>query len=93
VAITNHTTAEAAAVGVQHAGAVNVAQLDVNWSYPKFVLFEPGEEGKRTAVALAKGFEFDENEYIGKRSIRDFFYVTRRQPSVPAGAAKPDTKN
>jgi hypothetical protein len=64
---------------MHHAGAVHVAQLDVNWSYPKFLLYEPGEGGpERKAVALAKGFEFDENEYIRKRSLRDFFYLTRK---------------
>lgn len=77
--ISNHTTANAIADGMKHAGAVTVAQMDVNFSYPKFVLFErqqPG--GKRIAVALASGFEFSEDEYIRKKNPRDFFYVTAR---------------
>ncbi|MGC4090405.1 MAG: phosphodiester glycosidase family protein, partial [Polyangiaceae bacterium] len=81
VSITNHTSARALADAMHHAGAVDIAQLDVNWSYPKFVLFEasaPGE--KRKAVALASGFEFSEDEYIRKRARRDFFYVDRRPP-------------
>lgn len=79
VGITNHTTAKAVAVGMHHAGAVTVGQLDVNWSYPKFLLFEPKEAGgPRKAVALAEGFEFDEDEYIRKKSLRDFFYVVRK---------------
>jgi hypothetical protein len=79
VSITNHTTARVLADGLRHAGAVDVAQLDVNWSYPKFVLFEPGPEGgERKAVALASGFEFSEHEYIRKKARRDFFYVTRK---------------
>ncbi len=79
VGISNHTTAHAIALGMHHAGAVDVAQLDVNWSYPKFVLFEPGEAGAdRKAVPLAEGFEFSENEYIRKRSYRDFFYLVRK---------------
>ncbi len=41
VAITNHTSARVLADGLHHAGASDVAQLDVNWSYPKFVTFEP----------------------------------------------------
>ena len=62
-----------------HAGAVTVGQLDVNWSYPKFLLFEPKEAGgPRKAVALAEGFEFDEEDYIRKKSLRDFFYVVRK---------------
>lgn len=78
--ISNHTTANAIADGMTHAGAVTVAQMDVNFSYPKFVLFERQEpNGKRLAAALASGFEFSEDEYIRKRNPRDFFYVTSRQ--------------
>ncbi len=78
VGISNHTNAGAIAQGMAHAGAVNVAQMDVNWSYPKFVLFDEA----RKAVALAEGFEFSEDEYIRKRSLRDFFYVTRKDPDT-----------
>lgn len=84
VSITNHTNARVLADGMRHAGAVDVAQLDVNWSYPKFVLFEPKEPGgPRKAVALASGFEFSEDEYIRKRARRDFFYLVRR-PAQPS---------
>ncbi|MCK6536596.1 MAG: hypothetical protein L6Q84_26795 [Polyangiaceae bacterium] len=85
VGISNHTTAKAIADGMRHAGAVTVGQLDVNWSYPKFVLFEPKEAGgPRKAVPLAAGFEFDEDEYIRKRSLRDFFYLVRKPRVVTA---------
>jgi hypothetical protein len=80
VGISNHTNARVMAEGMRHAGAVTVAQLDVNWSYPKFVLFEPKEKGQElNAVALAEGFEFSEDIYIRERSMRDFFYITRRE--------------
>jgi len=76
VGISNHTTARALVDGMLHAGALTVAQLDVNFSYPKFVLFERSEPGqKRQAVALADGFEFSPDEYIRKKSLRDFFYL------------------
>ncbi|MBK7585226.1 MAG: hypothetical protein IPI67_34190 [Myxococcales bacterium] len=85
VGISNHTTAKAIADGMRHAGAATVGQLDVNWSYPKFVLYEQKEAGgPRKAVALAPGFEFDEDEYIRKRSLRDFFYLVRRDTEVTA---------
>jgi hypothetical protein len=89
VSITNSTTAQAIALGMHHAGAAHVAQLDVNWSYPKFLLYEPEyEDGPRKAVALAKGFEFDKDEFIRKRSMRDFFYLTRKSaPEARAWAA------
>jgi hypothetical protein len=73
------------AEAMRHAGAVDVAQLDVNWSYPKFVLFEPKEPGgPRKAVALASGFEFSEDEYIRKKARRDFFYLVRKAQAAPA---------
>jgi hypothetical protein len=90
VSITNHTNARVLAEGMRHAGAVEVAQLDVNWSYPKFVLFEsktPG--GPRKAVALAAGFEFSEDEYIRKKARRDFFYLMRKNPNVAAPSTLP----
>jgi len=81
VAISNHTNARVFAEGMRHAGATTVAQLDVNWSYPKFVLFEPkAPGGPRKAVALADGFEFSEDEYIRKKARRDFFYLVRKPP-------------
>jgi hypothetical protein len=84
VSISNNTTARVIADGLHHAGAVTVAQLDVNFSYPKFVTFEKkknkGEHGadaeKRIALPLADGFEFSEDEYIREPSRRDFFYLT-----------------
>jgi hypothetical protein len=81
VGITNHTTAPAIALGMQHAGAVTVAQLDINYSYPKFVTFEKDPKtGQRNAIALASGFEFSENEFIRKGALRDFFYVMPKNP-------------
>lgn len=85
VAITNHTTARVLADAMHHAGAVTVAQMDVNWSYPKFVTYEP-EEGELKPVALASGFEFEDTLYLRSRSMRDFFYVTRKDVTVAAAA-------
>jgi hypothetical protein len=81
VSITNHTNARVLAEGLRHAGATDIAQLDVNWSYPKFMLYEPKEAGgPRKAIALASGFEFSEDEYIRKKARRDFFYLVRKKP-------------
>lgn len=79
VAISNHTTAPAIASGMRHAGATTVAQLDINFSFPKFVTFRSSRISKlRFAVPLARGFEFSEHEYLRKPSYRDFFYVVDR---------------
>ena len=83
VAITNHTSARVLADGLHHAGASDVAQLDVNWSYPKFVTFEPiGHTQVLHPVALAPGFEFSDDEYLRKKEKRDFFYILRKEPSA-----------
>lgn len=78
VAVSNDTNARAIADGMHHVGCVDVAQLDVNWSYPKIVVFPPGPDGQRQTESLFEGFETDEGEYLREPSPRDFFYVTRR---------------
>lgn len=80
VGVGDATAAPAIARAMKHAGAFDVAQLDVNWSYPKFLVYEPKEPGSDTLVAkaLCKGFEFADDEYIGERAQRDFFYATRK---------------
>jgi hypothetical protein len=92
VSITNHTSARVLADGMHHCGAVDVAQLDVNWSYPKFVTFEPGEGSpERKAVALSEGFEYSPDEYIRKKQRRDFFYLMRKDTGLlpPSDYAAP----
>jgi hypothetical protein len=79
VAVTNFTTARALAVGMRAAGGWNVAQLDVNFSFPKFLLFPRDETGARHAVSLFQGFLFDADEMLEQATERDFFYVIRRQ--------------
>jgi len=79
VGISNHTNAKVMALGMHHAGASSVAQMDVNWSYPKFVTYEKNDKGELIPVALAAGFEFDEYLYLRHRSMRDFFYLARKE--------------
>jgi hypothetical protein len=79
IGISNSTTARALALGMQHAGAQNVAQLDVNFSFPRVLLYrEEGDTGRVTARGAVKGLLYEKDEYIGRASTRDFFYVTRR---------------
>jgi hypothetical protein len=101
VGIGDSTSAKAIAVGMKHAGAANVAQLDVNWAYPRFVLYRPREPasppGARelVATALCPGFDLRDDEYVGSRADRDFFYLTRKSPerieaaACPAGSPRP----
>lgn len=76
-AVSNDTTAQALARAMRHIGATDVAQLDVNWSYPKVVMFRRDEEARLRAFGLFEGFLFDETDYVEQREARDFFYVLR----------------
>jgi hypothetical protein len=63
-----------AAMGVRWA-----AQLDINWSYTRFFLFDPAADGPpRIKRTLIPKLEFSRNRYVEKPSYRDFFYVTAR---------------
>jgi hypothetical protein len=77
VGISNSTTADALARGMQHAGAATVAQLDVNYSFPRFLFYAHTESGIQT-VPLAEGFVYSDGQYVEGSSPRDFFYLTRR---------------
>lgn len=74
VGIGEATSAGSMARAMRHAGAHTVAQLDVNHSFPKMLIFEAG-----VGRPLCPGFRFSEKDYVEKPSARDFFYVTRRQ--------------
>jgi hypothetical protein len=80
VGISNFTTARAIADGMRHAGAHDVAQLDVNWTFPKFLIYQQGENGTPRAEVLVEGFVFEPDEYVARRSPRDFFYVVAAEP-------------
>ncbi len=76
--VSNAMTAPAIADGLHHAGAHDVAELDVNWSFPKFLVFGRNASGVHEASSLFSGFVFTKNEYVRQRSSRDFFYLSRR---------------
>jgi hypothetical protein len=75
-------TARSLAEGMLAAGAHDVAQLDVNHAFPRFVFFGKSSSGAVSAVApLCPGFNFDPSDYVSTPMRRDFFYVTRRAPA------------
>jgi hypothetical protein len=77
VAVSNRTNARAMARAMQHAGAANVAQLDINWSYPHIVTFRATKQGDPEAHLLFDGFAYDQGTYLARPARRDFFYLTR----------------
>jgi hypothetical protein len=68
------------AVAMAHLGCTSAAQLDINYSYPRFVLFPKSASGEREAVSLFEGFKVEKDDYLREPSVRDFFYVVRREP-------------
>jgi len=79
-AIGDAVTAGSLARAMKAIGAENAAQLDVNQSYPRFVLYAPAppHEAPRVASALIPDLQFSRSEYVGRPEGRDFFYVTRK---------------
>jgi len=87
VGIGDSTTARAIAVAMEHAGAHEVAQLDVNWSFPKFVTFARRDgAGELVASPICKGFEFEEGDFVRIPYARDFFYLSRKSSEEIARA-------
>ena len=73
------------AVAMKAAGAVSAAQLDINWSYTRFLLMgrpSPGEPVQVLSTLVPK-IEHTKRGYVEKAATRDFFYVTRKRPVAP----------
>ena len=60
------------------AGARHAAELDINWNWTRFFLYERDSDGKpRFATSLAPG-EVPKSTYVERASERDFFYLLER---------------
>jgi hypothetical protein len=92
VAVSNYTSARSLALGMQAVGGWSVAQLDVNKSFPKFVLFPRDARGARHAESLFEGFMYQPHEMLDEPSQRDFFYVLRRDGEERAQTRASSTK-
>lgn len=73
-------TAQSLARAMKQAGARDAAQLDVNYAYPRFLVYEraPGEPPKAKS-AIIPDIKFRPAEYVGEPALRDFFYLTRKR--------------
>ena len=69
------------AVAMKAAGAVDAAELDVNWSYTRFLLYGPAKPGEAPEVSetLVPKIKHASRGYVVKASERDFFYLVRRR--------------
>lgn len=75
------------AEAMRTAGAADAAELDVNWSYTRFLLYgprpSPGAPPEVTATLVPK-IKHGPRQYVVKPEERDFFYLVRL-PSPATG--------
>lgn len=78
-------TAKALADAMKAAGAVDAAELDINWSYTRFLFFgRPSPEAPLQVVStLIPKTKHSLEGYVKKPSERDFFYLKRAAGSAP----------
>lgn len=74
-------TPKGLAAAMKAAGAVDAAELDVNWSYTRFLLYGPTKPGEAPEVTdtLVPKIKHATRGYVVKPSDRDFFYLLRRR--------------
>jgi hypothetical protein len=72
-------TPELLAVAMKAAGAVDAAQLDINWSYTRFFFYEHPEAGPPViGASLVPKLKYARGAYVTEPSGRDFFCVARK---------------
>jgi hypothetical protein len=64
---------------MQAAGAVDVAELDINWSYTRFFFYARASsaEPPHVAASLVPKIKHGRAAYVAEASPRDFFYLKR----------------
>lgn len=73
-------TAQSLARAMKQAGAKDAAQLDVNYAYPRFLVYERAAgQVPKAKSAIIPDIKFRPAEYVGEPALRDFFYLTRRK--------------
>jgi hypothetical protein len=74
------TSPRALAEAMRAAGAVDAAELDVNWSFTRFLLYRPeGGGAPEVAETLVPKTKHAPGQYVVKPAERDFFYLVRRR--------------
>lgn len=63
------------------AGASDIAELDVNWSFPRFLFYKHGALTPEVRESLIP-CTFRKNEHTGLSYYRDYFYVVREAPAA-----------
>jgi hypothetical protein len=78
-AIADYATAEWLTDGLVAAGITAAAELDINYSYTRFIVYEHESGGELRATSpLLKDLKAPRKEYWKEPSERDFFYLRYR---------------
>jgi len=72
-------TPRALAEAMLAAGAVDAAELDVNWSYTRFLLYAGSTAAPQVTSTLIPEIKHAQGEYVSRPAERDFFYLARRR--------------
>ena len=59
------------------AGAVSAAELDINWSYTRFLLYNNASPPEVVSTLIEK-VEYTKTGYVTKPVTRDFFYLKKK---------------
>src|SRR6185295_9483945 len=80
-ALGDAVTAQSLAQAMKAAGAIDAAQLDINYSYPRFLIYErtSANEPPKAKTGLIPDLKFTSWEYVSEASPRDFFFLTRHR--------------
>ncbi len=66
------------ATGLAAVGARDAAQLDINWNWTRFLLYQMSAAGKpRVSTTLAE-VEHTSRDYVDAASKRDFFFLVKK---------------
>ena len=66
------------AEGLKAAGAEHAAELDINWNWTRFLVFDKNAEGALRVSKSLVEVDHSPRVYVERPSERDFFYVLRR---------------
>lgn len=66
------------AEGMKAAGAIDAAELDINWNWTRFLLVAQADGALEFTSTLVPQMPHGQHEYLTRPTTRDFFYVTRR---------------
>jgi hypothetical protein len=86
----DNLTAKTLGEAMVMAGASDVAELDVNWTFPRFLLYGHDGPAPQVAATLLPVAPYKVGEYVQSGWYRDFFYVTKRPVALDGGATSPE---